>query len=412
VTEITNAALAGPSTRLWYAWRPVAVAIVLFVVAAALARGGLLTSDHPGDVGHYSSFAHRVRDGLFPYGAGFYFEYPPFALPAFVLPQLIAPDHYLGVFKVLMAFCAIGTIAATAALLSILQVRDRQKTLLLVPVAIAPLLLGSTYLNRYDPFAALLTSLALLAFASGRMRTGGVVLAFAFAAKTYPAAIVPIAAIWAYRSGGRKRLLDASLAFVCTSVVVYAPFALRAFGGLGNSYYTQARRSLQIESLGASALLIADKLGVYSVHWFRGMSVDLAGGTANAVATVTSLLLVAAVLAIAWLYYRSGRSDVRAFLVASAAAVFAFVAFNKVSSPQFMVWLVPLVPLAPISVAAAGSVLISAILIATNIDTVWGDWGLRNGDWTVWVVSARNLGILALLVLFARQLRTRVQDPA
>jgi hypothetical protein len=307
------------------AWRAPAGAAFLFVVAALLARGGLLTSHHPGDVGHYQTFGRRVRDGLFPYSAGFYLEYPPFALPVFVLPELVSPAHYLGIFKALMTLCGIGTVVATAATLFRLRVSERAAFLALLPLALAPLLLGSTYLNRYDPWASLLTSLALLAFVSGRAQSGAVLLALALAAKTYPVAIVPVAAIWVFRSQGTRRLRAATIAFAATLVVVYSPFVIRAFGGLGNSYYTQAKRSLQIESSGASVLLIADKLGLYTVHWFRGLSVDLRGTAPDAIGTLTSVLLVAVVLAVAWLYHRSGDRSAESFLVASAAVVFAFV---------------------------------------------------------------------------------------
>jgi hypothetical protein len=393
-------------------WRAPAGAVILFLAAALLARGGLLTAHHPGDVGHYETFGRRVREGLFPYGAGFYFEYPPFALPVFILPELLSPAHYLAIFKALMTLCGIGTVVATAATLSRLRVPERTAFLVLLPVAFAPLLLGSTYLNRYDPWAALLTSLALLAFVSGRAQSGAVLLAFAIAAKTYPVAIIPVAGIWVDRSQGTRRLRAATIAFAATLVVVYAPFVIRAFGGLGNSYYTQAKRSLQIESSGASVLLIANKLGLYTVHWFRGLSVDLRGAAPDAIGALTSVLLVVVVLAVAWLYRRSSDRSPKSFLVASAAVVFAFVGFNKVFSQQYAVWLVPLAALAPMSAALSASVLVTGVLVATNVDTVWGDWGLRSGDWTVWVVAARNVAVLALLVLFARELRDRSEKVA
>lgn len=388
-------------------WRAPAGAVLLFLVAALLARGGLLTSHHPGDVGHYQTFGRRVRDGLFPYGAGFYLEYPPFALPVFVLPELLSPAHYLAIFKGLMTLCGLGTVVATAATLGRLRVPERTAFLVLLPVSLAPLLLGSTYLNRYDPWAALLTSLALLAFVSGRAQSGAVLLALAIAAKTYPAAIVPVAAIWVLRSEGSRRLRAASIAFAATLVVVYAPFVVRAFGGLGNSYYTQAKRSLQIESSGASILLVADRLGLYTVHWFRGLSVDLRGTAPDAIGALTSMLLVVVVLAVAWLYHRSSDRSPESFLVASAAVVFAFVGFNKVFSQQYAVWLVPLAALVPMSLALSASLLVTGILVATNVDTVWGDWGLRNGNWTVWVVAARNVAVLGLLVLLIRELGAR-----
>jgi hypothetical protein len=382
-----------------------AAGVLLFVVAALLARGGLLTSHHAGDVGHYETFGRRVREGLFPYGAGFYLEYPPFALPVFVLPQLLSPAHYLAIFKALMTLCGIGTVVATSATLSRLRVSERAAFLALLPVVFAPLLLGSTYLNRYDPWAVLLTSLALLAFVSGRAQSGAILLALAVAAKTYPVAIVPVAAIWVLRSEGTRRLRAATIAFAATLAVVYAPFVVRAFGGLGNSYYTQAKRSLQIESSGASVLLVADKLGLYSVHWFRGLSVDLRGAAPDAIGTLTSVFLVAVVRGVAWLYHRSGDRSPESFLVASAAVVFAFVGLNKVFSQQYAVWLVPLAALAPTSLALSASVIVAGVLVATNVDTVWGDWGLRNGDWTVWVVAARNAAVLALLLLFVQELR-------
>jgi uncharacterized membrane protein len=404
LTAVPASSTAFEPTGLREQWRAAAAAIVLFLVAAALARGGLLTSLHPGDVGHYETFGRRVREGLFPYGAGFYFEYPPFALPVFVLPELISPAHYLLVFKLMMVLCSIGTILATVATLARLRVPERKTLPLLLVVSLAPLLLGSTYLNRYDPWAVLLTSLALLAFVSERARTGAALLALAFAAKTYPAAIVPVAAVWVFRTEGKRRLIEATAVFAGTSLLVFGPFAVRAFGGLGNSYYTQAKRSLQIESTGASVLLIADKLGLYSIHWFRGMSVDLAGRAADVVGTLTSVAQVAAILAVAWIYLKSGRRDPQSFLVASAAAVFAFVAFNKVFSQQFAVWLVPFVPLVYGSLVVWTSLLVAGILFATNVDTVWADWGLRNVDWTVWVVAARNIAVVAVLVLLTREL--------
>jgi uncharacterized membrane protein len=407
LTAVPASSTALEPTRLRDQWRAAAAAIVLFLVAAALARGGLLTSLHPGDVGHYETFGRRVREGLFPYGAGFYFEYPPFALPVFVLPELISPAHYLLIFKLLMVLCSIGTILATTATLARLRVPEAKTLPLLAVVALSPLLLGSTYLNRYDPWAVLLTSLALLAFVSERARTGAALLALAFAAKTYPAAIVPVAAIWIFRTEGKRRLVEATAVFAGTSLLVFGPFAVRAFGGLGNSYYTQAKRSLQIESTGASVLLVADKLGLYSIHWFRGMSVDLAGRLADVVGTLTSLVQIAAILAVAWIYWKSGRRDPQSFLVASAAAVFAFVAFNKVFSQQFAVWLVPFAPLVYGSIVAWTAFLVAGILLLTNVDTVWGDWGLRNVDWTIWIVALRNVAVVAMLVLLARELWSR-----
>jgi uncharacterized membrane protein len=65
------------------------------------------------------------------------------------------------------------------------------------------------------------------------------------------------------------------------------------------------------------------------------------------------------------------------------------------------------VPLVYLSIASFAAVLMTGILLATNVDTVWGDWGLRDTNWTVWVVVVRNLAVITLFALFVRELRRR-----
>ena len=77
---------------------------------------------------------------------------------------------------------------------------------------------------------------------------------------------------------------------------------------------------------------------------------DLRGSLPRALGIVSSVLQLAAVLAVAWLYARR-RDEAARLAVAFAAAVAGFLAFTRVFSPQYLVWMVPLVPLVD-SVAA------------------------------------------------------------
>src|SRR6185437_8951143 len=108
---------------------------------------------------------------------------------------------------------------------------------------------------------------------------------------------------------------------------------------------------------GASVLLVGDKLGLDTIHWFRGMSVDLRGPAAGAIGAVTSILQLAAIVAVAVVYFRSRRADVETFLTAAAAAIVAFVAFGRVYSPQYTAWLVPLVPMLVPAIAVPAAAL-------------------------------------------------------
>jgi TctA family transporter len=112
----------------------------------------------------------------------------------------------------------------------------------------------------------------------------------------------------------------------------------------------------------------------------------------------------AAVLAVYVVYARSGRTR-EDIAVASVAAVTAYVAFSKVFSPQYLVWLIPLVPLVR---GRAPSVLLVAILVMTQW---WEPWKYAEyyrkfpPDLTT-LVLVRNLLVVALLVVLVRELRS------
>jgi hypothetical protein len=112
-------------------------------------------------------------------------------------------------------------------------------------------------------------------------------------------------------------------------------------------------------------------------------------------------VLVSAVLYVAWLYLRGHRD----WLVAAAAAVTAFVAFNKVLSPQYTAWLVPLVPAAGL----AASVVLVAVLALTHLE--WDRFASGHGSvehWgqvLSWWILVRDLALVALFVLLVVKLR-------
>src|SRR5262249_8695120 len=129
--------------------------------------------------------------------------------------------------------------------------------------------------------------------------------------------------------------------------VLVLPFFLLAPGGVGFSLWTQLRRHLQTESLGAAILLAGSKLGIHHEHWIAGKpgSIDLGGGLADGVAVLSSAISTALVATVAWVFWQGPDDDAR-HVTAWASAVTAFVVFGKVLSPQYLTWLVPLVPLA------------------------------------------------------------------
>jgi len=86
-----------------------------------------------------------------------------------------------------------------------------------------------------------------------------------------------------------------------------------------------------------------------------------------------------------------------------AAAVLAFVAGSKVLSPQFLIWLLPLVPLLAGRVGVVATGLVVASMGLTQLE-LRGWEGLHVDGWAVWVLFARNVVLLLLLVVVVREL--------
>jgi len=273
-----------------------------------------------------------------------------------------------------------------------------------VAAGVAPLLVGPIFLNAYDLWPALLTAAALLAFVRNRERTTYVLLALAVAAKVYPIALLPIAIVVTWERGGRPLVQRMLVWFAGTLVLVHLPFAVVGPGGLRFSYWVQLRRGLEVESLGGAILLFLDRIGVHHSTLVARLSTDVGGSLASALATLTSLVALAAILIVAWIYHRR-RGDP---LVAAAAAVVAFISFGKVFSPQYVDWLVPLVPAAG---AAASAVLLAALalthVVFDRFHAPGGPGGEQYKAALAWWVIARDVLLVGLYVLLVLRLRRR-----
>jgi uncharacterized membrane protein len=364
--------------------------------------GGLFRAARFRDVHVYQGYAERLLDGALPYRDVFV-EYPPGAFAAFLPPTVFGEAHYNGAFKAAMALCGVATIVLVALVLAELGASRARVGVAVGLLALSPVALGPISLNTYDAWPALLTVLALWLLLRDRELWAFVVLGVAVTAKVYPVVLVPLAVIYVWRRAGPARAAVASLVLILTTAAVLAPFLAYAPHGVYDSFHAQATRGLQIESLGASLLLVLDRLGLYDAHVVETTGVagrNLAGGTADAVAT-TLLALEAVAVAAVWALYARAR-DLRAQLpLAFAAAVTGFLVFTKVFSPQYLVWLLPLV------VAAGGAIALALTAVAVVLAQVWFfHYGaLFRLEWPVWLLLARDIALVALYVVLLAELR-------
>ncbi|HEY6604799.1 MAG TPA: glycosyltransferase 87 family protein [Gaiellaceae bacterium] len=366
--------------------------------------GGLLRAARYRDVHLYQGFADAVFDGRVPY-RDFFMEYPPGALAVFLPPALAGDAHYNAAFKVLMALCGVATIFLVALILARLGASSGRLWTAVLLLALAPIALGPISLNTYDAWPALVTVATLFLLVAGAPVVALALLGVAFAAKVYPVVLLPPALVFLWLRAGRDVVLRASAAFAAAAALIVVPFLALAPHGLAESFRAQAARGLQVESLGGSLLAVADRLGLYDatvVHRTApAISYELVGSLPEAVAVLSSVAQIVAVLLVAALYLRA-RNGWWLLAVSFAAAIAGFLAFTRFFSPQYLVWLVPFVVfLEPVAWVVAGVALVLAQVWFFHYSVVFA-----LGDY-IWLVFVRDVLVFVVFVLAARSLRRR-----
>jgi uncharacterized membrane protein len=365
------------------------VGSLAFLVSCVLVGHGLRDSALYSDLHVYASYGGKMADGQVPY-RDFFDEYPPLAQPVFLLGRVAGASHYALAFKALMAAFGVGAIACAVVTLHALRVTLVRAAAAVAVIAVAPLLVGPIFLNAYDLWPAFLLSLALMLLVLDLPLVAFGVLGAAVAAKFYPVAVLPVALLYI----GPQLRRRAFVWFAGVVVIAHLPFAILGPGGLRFSYSLQMRRGLELNSIGGAFLLAAHKVGIG--HPVLGNeppgSLNVLGSAADAIAVVSSLLVAVAIAAAAFAFARS-RRDSQALVVAAAASVAGFVAFDKVFSAQYVDWLVPLVPLAGLAAGAMAVVVLGLTRLVFSHRT-----GIQtNGD-SVWLLLARDTCVVFVTV--------------
>ena len=382
-------------------------AVGLFLASLTLLHWGWYQHALILDTVEYHRFGAAIMDGHVPY-RDFGVEYPPGALPVFALPALGKPSFslYNREFQLLMALCGVGALAAMASVLRSLRASAERQAAALGFFALAPLVLGSVILYRYDLWPAALTVAGLAAVLARRERLGLAAIGLGIAAKAFPAVVLPPVLAYVWRTRGRGEALRCLGVAAATTAVVVLPFLAIAPHGVWESIVRQTTRPLQIESLGSALLLAAHHVGglALTMDSSRG-SQNLGGSLPDAVGSISSALLVVVLLAL-WVAFARGPATGERLVRYSAASLVAFVALGKVLSPQFLIWLLPLVPLVRGRRGLAASALLGLSLLLTQ---VW--FPIRYFDLVAfeafpsWVLLARDLVLVALLVVLSAPAR-------
>jgi hypothetical protein len=410
--------------------------VLVATVAAAL--GGLAAAfgayaairpanDSGQDLPIYEENASIILDGHMPY-RDLYIEYPPGALPMFVLPAVMFGDaqdahwsppndagrRYHRAFDSLVVLLTAAMVTLTALSLAALRRGARTQALSLGVVASSPLLMGHVFVERYDVLPAALTAAALAAGVRGRYGLGGAALGLGAAAKVYPALLLPVLVIVAARHRGIRASIMSAASAVGAAVLVFLPFAIASWPGTWAMLRNQLGGGLQVETLASSLFVttrnVAEWLGLATAELTvrpeeHGLGRDVLHGAGIEATTTTLNVLLVVVLCLLWLGLARSKNDPREDLVRySAGSVAAALVLGTVLSAQYVTWLIPLVPLVAGRRGTAATLSLVAAAALTHAwfpSDAYGNY-LRDFDpGATSLLLARNLALLATAFVLA-----------
>jgi hypothetical protein len=349
-----------------------------------------------GDVRLYQDVSQDLINGKLPYRDRT-LEYPPYVIPILLLPRLVDGN----VMSYPMAF-KFQTLLMDFLLKFLLLWIGRQQTnrlrsfLPLFCYCLVVPFLHFFFLQRYDVWPALVCMAGLCLFCSGWYALAGAFFAVGIGLKIYPAIFLPPLFMLAARQQRARRFVGGVVAGLMPMILLSFALPWWRFAEF------QGHRGLQCESLFASAIWFAKRLGLAQAQWTEVKAwIEVQGTIADTLLPWARLVFAGAVIfSVSWAAWIAaccrtlsiGRSA-RLLLI----PLLAFVAFNQVLSPQYMVWIVPMAALGLLDGAFTPMVLLMVAAMVTTIifPSLAGDYarGLNLGETTV--LFFRNLTLIA-----------------
>ena len=349
--------------------------------------------------------APAMNRPLLPY-RDFFMEYPPGFFLAAMPPALLTTNEaaYEALFEALMAACLIGALWCCVRISSELGNRLEPSELAIWGL-IGVAALGKVTFQRYDAVVALCVCLMCWSTLTRRPIVLGLAAAAGGAAKFVPLFVAILCGIYLVRERRFREAATAAVAATLTGLVIFAPVILSggADGLIGMLRY-HLDRPLEFESTAAAVL------GLWHAVDPQSSTVVYSYGSGNVVgrlasaAVIASTLLLIALLAI--LFVRAWRglagerpsaARARTLVVSTTAVLAVIIALGKVSSVQYLLWLMPLG--LTISLAAADRatlpMLVAVLTVAQVVFPISSAAAESMHAWPYGFVLLRNLLLLA-----------------
>jgi hypothetical protein len=357
-----------------------------------------------GDLSLYDYWAYQVDNGTGVYGLVTEWVYPALAF----IPIWIAGALNLVSYEV--SWLVVVFVLNTAAVLLLVR-RERNGGLFSGTYASwaflsALLFLGPVAVSRIDSVSAALAILGLVAINRNSMGIAAALFTIAGWIKIWPVAL------FAAMIAVFKKRLQAIIVATTISASIIGIGLIAGGTKVFGFVLQQQERGIQIESVMATPWMWLAKFGSANIFFDDDILTNqVSGPLVQELAAVSNYLLFIALAITALLAIRAvraGRNRTQVFALAALTGVLDLIVFNKVGSPQFMIWLaVPLVALVYFGVNKSKVALAmgAAILLLTQlVYPVFYIELLGLESMPLGLLTVRNLLLVALLVWANTQL--------
>jgi hypothetical protein len=351
-----------------------------------------------GDLGLYDYWSYMSNNGAGWYGLVTDWVYPALAFIPIWLAGLVAVLDYE------IAWLALVFILNTDAALTLVKKTESNKpfagTFASWAFLAALFAIGPVAVSRIDSVSAALAIFGLVAINRNQIATASAFFTVAGWIKIWPIALfVSLLATVEQKA----RAIYVALAITSSVVIV----GLITGGTTVFGFITQQQdRGIQIESVMATVWMWLAKFGLAEIFFDEQVLTNQVSGVLVQEVAAASNWLMLLALSITFLLalraIRAGSNRKEVFAIASLAGVLDLIVFNKVGSPQFMIWLaVALVAAIFFEVKSIKMPLIvggTILLLTQLIYPVFYLELLGLETLPLWLLTIRNLLLVWLLV--------------